>query len=97
MMAMERAEDESLIRRRIAQEETFREKVDEDGNRWVKVYLGGGAHLSNWLSQIVELKGKDNVRLEEIDSSGFQCFEKNSEKMCRIWVRDTNMGQTKHC
>jgi hypothetical protein len=101
-MTMEQVENASLIRQRIAEEDMFREKVDEDGNRWTKVYFGGGAHLRNWLSQFIELKGEDNVRIEEIDSRGFQCFEESGEKMCRIWVRDTNIRQTmrhknKHC
>jgi hypothetical protein len=101
-MTMEQVENDSLIRQRIAEEDMFREKVDEDGNRWIKVYFGGGAHLRNWLSQFIELKGEDNVRIEEIDSRGFQCFEESGEKMCRIWVRDTNIRQTmrhknKHC
>ncbi len=26
-----------------AEEETIREKVDENGNRWTKVYFGGSA------------------------------------------------------
>ena len=101
-MTMEQFENASLIRQRIAEEDMFREKVDEDGNRWTKVYFGGGSHLRNWLSQFIELKGEDNIRIEEIDSSGFQCFEESGEKMCRIWVRDTNIRQTmrhknKHC
>jgi hypothetical protein len=102
MMTMEQIENASLIRQRIAEEDMFREKVDEEGNRWTKVYFGGGAHLRNWLSQFIELKGEDNVRIEEIDSRGFQCFEESGERMCRIWVKDTNMGQAKrrnnkHC
>jgi len=102
MMTMEQVENDSLIRQRIAEEDMFREKVDEDGNRWIKVYFGGGAHLRNWLSQFLELKGEDNVRIEEIDSRGFQCFEESGEKMCRIWVRDTSSRperrhKNKHC
>ena len=86
----------------MAEEETFREKVDEGDNRWTKVYFGGRAHLRNWLGQFIELKGEDNVRVEGIDSRGFQCFEGSGERMCRIWVKDTNMGQAKqrndkHC
>ena len=101
-MTMEQIENASLIRQRIAEEDMFREKVDEEGNRWTKVYFGGGAHLRNWLSQFIELKGEDNVRIEEIDSRGFQCFEESGERMCRIWVKDPNMGQSKrrnnkHC
>jgi len=90
-MTMEQVENEGLIRRRIAEEDTLREKVDENGNRWIKVYFGGGAHLRNWLDQFIELKGEENVKVEEADSRGFQCYEESGEKMCRIWVKDTNM------
>ena len=31
-MTMEQVENDSLIRQRIAEEDMFREKVDEDGN-----------------------------------------------------------------
>jgi len=87
-MTGEQLELESLIRRRIAEEEKIREKADEDGIRWTKVYFGGGAHFRNWLSQFVELKGEENVKVEEADSRGFQCYEESGEKMYRIWVRD---------
>ena len=70
-MFSEQLEQESLIRQRMTEEETVRERMDEDGNRWIKVYFGGGAHLRNWLSQFVELKGEENVQVEEIDSRGF--------------------------
>jgi len=42
----------------MAKEETVRERVDANGNKWTKVYLGGGAHFRNWLSQFIELKGE---------------------------------------
>ena len=86
-------EQESLIRQRMAEEETVREKIDEDGNKWTKVYFGGGAHLRNWLSQFVELKGEENVQVEEIDSRGFQCSEESGEKMYRIWIKDMDVRQ----
>ena len=92
-MSMEQAENENLIRHRMAEEENIREKVDDNGTRWTKAYFGGGAHLRNWLSQFIELKGDENVAVEEIDSRGFQCFEESGEKMCRIWVKDTNLGK----
>ena len=92
-MLMEQLENENLIRRRMDEEENIREKVDGEGIRWTKVHFGSGAHLRNWLSQFIELKGEGNVRVEEIDSRGFQCFEESGEKMCRIWVKDTNKGQ----
>ena len=75
------------IRERIAQEEKVREKTDGEGNKWVKLYFGGGAHFRNWLSQIEEIYGKESVEIEEIDPTGFKCFEGNREKMYRIWVR----------
>ncbi len=84
---------EELIQQRIAEEENIRHKVDEDGARWTKAYFGGGAHLQNWLSQFIELKGEENVKTEEIDSRGFQCFEESGEKMCRIWVKDEGEQQ----
>jgi hypothetical protein len=87
-MSSEQLEQESLIRQRMAEEETIREWIDEDGNKWTKVYFGGGAHLRNWLSQFVELKGEENVQVEEIDSRGFRCFEESGEKMCRIWMKE---------
>ena len=74
-------DQESLLQQRIAEEEKIREKVDDDGTRWTKVYFGGGAHLRNWLSQFIELKGEENVKVEEANSTGFQCYEDNGEKM----------------
>ena len=81
------------VRERIAEEETFQEKVDENGTRWTKVYFGGGAHFRNWLSQFVELKGEENVEVEEADSRGFKCYEESGENMYRIWVKDTDVGE----
>jgi hypothetical protein len=89
-MPMEQLENENLIRRRMDGEEKIREKMGQDGNRWTKVYFGGGAHLRNWLSQFIELKGEKNVKVEKVDSTGFQCYEESGEKMYRIWVKDSN-------
>ena len=83
-------DQENLLQQRIAEEEKIREKVDDDGTRWAKVYFGGGAHFRNWLSQFIELKGEENVKVEEADSTGFQCYEESGEKMYRIWVKDSN-------
>ncbi len=33
-------------------EELVIEKLDENGERWVKKYVGGGVHFANWLSSI---------------------------------------------
>ena len=93
MMTMEQVENESPIHQRIVEEETVRDKVDEDGTKWTKVYFGGGAHFRNWLSQFVELKGEENVKVEETDSRGFQCYEESGEKMYRIWIRNTTSGE----
>ena len=86
-------DQENLIRQRIAEEEAIQEKVDESGNRWTKVYFGSGAHFRNWLTQFIELKGEENVKVEETDSRGFQCYEESVEKMYRIWVKDTDVGE----
>jgi hypothetical protein len=83
---------ENPLQQRMAEEEKIREKVD-NGTRWTKVYFGGGAHFRNWLSQFIELKGEKNVKVEEADPTGFQCYEESGEKMYRIWVKDTDMEQ----
>lgn len=85
---MEKLGEESPARRRMAEEEKVQEKVDGDGTRWRKVYFGGGAHFQNWLSQFIELYGDENVKTQEADSKGFQCYEQSGEKMYRIWVRE---------
>ncbi len=33
---------------RMKLEEAIKEKVDDLGNRWRKVYFGGGSHMKNW-------------------------------------------------
>jgi len=81
------------IRQRMAAEEKILEKWDEDGNRWRKAYFGGGDHFRNWLNQFLELRGEENIQVEEMDSRGFQCFEESGEKMYRIWVKDNNLKQ----
>ena len=80
--------EEEIARERMALEELVRERIDNEGNRWKKVYYGGGAHFRNWLEQFTELWGEGNVEVEEVDSSGLKCYEEGGEKMCRIWVRD---------
>ena len=87
-MSKETVPREESLDERMAAEEKIKKKVDEDGIRWTKVYFGGGAHFRNWLSQFVELKGEENVKVEEADSKGFQCYEESGEKMYRIWARD---------
>ena len=70
---------------RLAQEELVQEKTDAQGNKWRKVYFGGGAHFQNWLEQCREL---GEVEVEEVDSRGFKCFEESGEKMYRIWMKE---------
>ena len=72
------------VEERTAREELVRERIDEDGNRWRKVYFGGGLHFENWLAQCREL---GEVEAEEIDPAGFKCFEESGEKMYRIWMK----------
>jgi len=78
-MAQEEMEGE-----RLAQEELVRERIDEKGNKWRKVYFGGGEHFRNWLEQCKEL---GEVEVEEVDSTGFKCFEEAGEKLYRIWLK----------
>ena len=77
------------IQERMAEEELFKERIDEEGNRWTKVYFGGGQHFKNWLEQCKEL---GEVMVEEVDSTGYKCFEEGGEKLYRIWMK---MNETK--
>jgi hypothetical protein len=77
------------IREKIALEKEVRERRDKEGNKWLKVYFGSGAHFRNWLSQIEEIYGRENIEIEEMDPIGFKCFEESQEKMCRIWVKES--------
>jgi hypothetical protein len=76
------------IREAMAREESVKERVDKNGEVWTKKYVGGGAHFLNWLEQYKEVYGEQNVQIEEIDSTGFSCYEKGNEKMYRIWVKE---------
>jgi hypothetical protein len=72
------------IQERMAEEELVQEKIDEKGRKWRKAYFGGGEHFKNWLAQCKEL---GEVMVEEIDSTGYKCFEEGGEKLYRIWLR----------
>ncbi len=72
------------IQERVAEEELVQERIDEEGNRWRKVYFGGGEHFENWLTQCREL---GEVMVEEVDSRGYKCFEEGGEKLYRIWIK----------
>jgi nitrogen fixation NifU-like protein len=76
--------DTARVRERMAEEERVQERIDEKGIRWKKVYFGGGAHFRNWLEQCKEL---GEVTVEEVDSTGFKCFEEGGEKLYRIWLK----------
>jgi hypothetical protein len=77
------------VRERMAEEEQIKEKMDSEGNRWRKAYFGGGEHFQNWLAQCREL---GEVMVEEVDSSGYTCFEEGGEKLYRIWVKLERSG-----
>lgn len=78
------------IRERIAQEELVKEKIDEKGNMWRKVYFGGGTHFRNWLEQCRQL---GEVQIEEIDPKGLKCYEESGERLYRIWMRMKEKGE----
>jgi hypothetical protein len=72
------------IQERMAEEDRIQERRDQEGNKWQKIYFGGGGHLRNWLEQFKEL---GDVQVEELDSRGFKCFEESGEKLVRVWLR----------
>ena len=53
-----------------------------------EIFWGRRAHFLNWLEQYKEVYGEKNVKIEEIQSKGFNCFEIGNEKMYRIWVKE---------
>jgi hypothetical protein len=73
---------------RIRREESVRERIDQKGTKWKKVYFAGGAHFRNWQSQCIEIYGEHNIEIEDIDSTVFKCFEESGDKLYRIWVRE---------
>ena len=81
---------EAIERKKIAQEESIKEKVDAEGNKWKKVYWGGGAHFKNWLEQTQELADAmgSEIEVEEIESSELTCYEQGGEKLYRIWLKE---------
>ncbi len=78
------ADHDKTIKECLTEEDRMVERVDEQGNRWRKVYVGGGAHFRNWLEQFKEL---GEVQVEEIDSKGFRCFEEAGEPLYRVWLK----------
>jgi len=87
-MGVSQEDQEKTIQERMAEEDLVRARIDENGNKWRKVYFGGGQHCRNWLEQFKQL---GEVQVEEVDSKGFKCFEEGGEKLCRVWLK---MDQT---
>ena len=73
----------------MAEEELVKEYLDEEGNKWRKIYFGGGAHFRNWLEQCKEI---GEVMVEEVDSRGYKCFENGGEKSYRVWLKMDDTG-----
>ena len=88
-MDVEQKDQIKTIQERMAEEELIKERIDVEGNRWRKAYFGGGQHFKNWLEQCKEL---GEVMVEEVDSTGYKCFEEGGEKLYRIWMK---MDKTK--
>ena len=83
-MISEENDPGTTIQDKMGEEELVKEKTDEKGNTWTKVYFGGGEHFRNWLDQCREL---GEVMVEEVDSTGYKCFERAGEKLYRIWMK----------
>ncbi|UCF71869.1 MAG: hypothetical protein JSW35_06580 [Deltaproteobacteria bacterium] len=85
---------EKTIQERMAEEDLIQERIDAKGNRWRKVYFGGGEHFKNWLTQCREL---GEVMVEEVDSTGYKCFEEGGEKLYRIWMKVDKRKEDNQC
>jgi hypothetical protein len=83
-MGVQQEDQEKTIQDRIAEEDLVQERVDEGGNKWRKIYFGGGEHCRHWLEQFKEL---GEVQVEDVDSRGFKCFDDAGEKLCRVWLK----------
>jgi len=83
-MVDRQGEEGKSIQERMAEEELIKERIDEAGNKWEKVYFGGGQHFENWLEQCKEL---GEAMVEEVDSTGYKCYEEGGEKLYRIWMK----------
>ena len=76
----------------MSEEDLVRERIDEEGNKWRKIYCGGGEHCRHWLEQFKEL---GEIQVEEVGSIGFKCFEDAGEQLCRVWLKidDNNLDE----
>ncbi len=86
-------EEDKEHQKLLDDEASVKEKVDARGDKWRKVYFGGGPHFQNWLEQTLELCGRDNVQVEEVNITGLKCFSMAGEKMYRIWVKETRTSE----
>lgn len=75
---------DKTIQERIAEEDLIQERTDNEGNKWRKVYFGGGEHGRNWVEQCREF---GEVEMEEVDPKGFKCFEEGGETLFRVWLK----------
>ncbi|MFO8010098.1 MAG: hypothetical protein R6U89_04705 [Dehalococcoidia bacterium] len=80
-------ESEACAPEWIAREEAIRERADREGNMWRKVYFGGGSHFRNWLEQFREVYGDGDIEVEEVDPAGLACYERDGERVFRIWAK----------
>ena len=83
-MASRKKKLDKAIQKIMEPEDRIRQHIDSKGNRWRKVYVGGGEHFRNWLAQCREL---GEVRIEEVDAKRFRCFSESGEKRYRIWMK----------
>lgn len=84
MMECRQEDREKTIQEKMVEENSVKERFDKNGNRWQKIYFGGGEHFRHWLEQFREL---GEVQVEEVDSKGFKCFKDSGEKLYRVWFR----------
>ena len=87
---------EAVERAWLEKEERVTDRFDGLGRRWHKVYLGGGAHLNNWLAQCRELAGTENVELERVAARELYCFAESGEELFRIWVRAETVAENRN-
>jgi hypothetical protein len=89
VMGVQQEDRQKTIQEKIAEEGLVQERIDQSGNKWRKIYFGGGQHCRNWLEQFKEFR---EVQVEEVDPRGFKCFEEGGEKLYRVWLK---MDQTR--
>ena len=88
-MDVEQEDHIKTIQERMAEEDLIQERIDKQGNKWRKIYFGGGEHCRRWVEQFREL---GEVQMEEVDPRGFKCFEEGGEKLYRVWLKMDEKG-----